>query len=156
MEILKIEIEEQLLINYYVIKHLILLKIQSMADSNVYLLQWSIKFLIKKTCGTVKNEVIYNKKLAKKLRKPIFRKFEKRKAHSTFADNIWGADLAYMQLINKLNKESKFLLCGIDIYSKYAWVIPLKDKNEITIINGFQRMLNESKRKPNHFRRIMI
>ena len=114
------------------------------------------KVFDKKTCETVKNEVIYNKKLAKKLRKPIFRKFEKRKAHSTFADNIWGADLPYMQLINKLNKESKFLLCGIDIYSKYAWVIPLKDKNEITIINGFQRMLNESKRKPNHFRRIMI
>ena len=61
-----------------------------------------------------------------------------------------------MQLINKLNKESRFLLCGIDIYSKYAWVILLKDKKGITIINGFQKMLNESKRKPNHFRRIMI
>ena len=61
-----------------------------------------------------------------------------------------------MQLINKLNKESRFLLCGIDIYSKYAWVILLKDKKGITIINGFQKMLNESQRKPNHFRRIMI
>ena len=114
------------------------------------------KVFDEKTCGTVKNEVIYNKKLAKKLHKPIFRKFAKRKAHSPFSDNIWGADLAYMQLINKLNKEPRSLLCGIDIYSKYAWIIPLKDKKGITLINGFQKMLNESKRKPNYFRRIMI
>ena len=41
---------------------------------------------------------------------------------------MWGADLADMQLISKFNKGFRFLLCLIDIYSKYAWVIPLKDK----------------------------
>ena len=54
-----------------------------------------------------------------------------------------------MQLITKFNKGFRFLLCVIDIYSKYAWVIPLKDKTGITITNASQKILNESKRKPN-------
>ena len=48
--------------------------------------------------------------------------------YSGFNDNIWGADLADMQLISKFNKGFRFLLCVIDIFSKYAWVVPLKDK----------------------------
>ena len=60
-----------------------------------------------------------------------------------------GVDLAHMQLISKLNKEFRFLLCVIDIYSKYAWVIPLKDKKGIAIINAFQKILKESNCKPN-------
>ena len=93
---------------------------------NVDLLQWLINFLIKKTFGgTVKNETIFNKNLAEELHKPIIRKFYKRKVHSPFIDNIWGADLADMQLISKFNKGFRFLLCVIDIYSKYAWVIPV-------------------------------
>ena len=51
-------------------------------------------------------------------------------------------------MISKFNKEFRFLLCAIDIYSKYAWVIPLKDKKGITITNVFLKILNESKRKP--------
>ena len=54
-----------------------------------------------------------------------------------------------MQLILKYNKGIQFLLSDIDIYSKYAWVVPLKDKEGITITNAFQKMLNASKRKPN-------
>ena len=50
-----------------------------------------------------------------------------------------------MQLINRFNKEFRFLLCVIDIYNKHAWVIPLKDKKEITITNTFQKILDESK-----------
>ena len=46
-----------------------------------------------------------------------------------------------MQLISKFNKGFRFLLCVIDIYREYAWVIPLKDKNEITITNAFQKNL---------------
>ena len=89
--------------------------------------QWFINFLIKKTSGSViKNENIPNKKLSEELNKPIIRKFDKRKAHSPFIDNIRGAVLADMQLIIKFNKGFSFLLCVIDIYSKYAWVIPLK------------------------------
>ena len=54
-----------------------------------------------------------------------------------------------MQLINKFNKGFRFLLCVIDIYSKYTWVIPLKDKKRITITNAFQNILDESNLKPN-------
>ena len=54
-----------------------------------------------------------------------------------------------MQLISKFNKEFRFLWCVIDIFSKYAWVLPLKDKKGITITNAFQKILKESNRKPN-------
>ena len=53
-----------------------------------------------------------------------------------------------MQLISKFNIGIRFSLCVIDIYSIYAWVIPLKDKKGITIINAFQKMLDESNHKP--------
>ena len=54
-----------------------------------------------------------------------------------------------MQLITKFNEGIKFLLCVIDIFSKYAWVVPLKDKKGVTIVNAFQKILDDSKRKPN-------
>ena len=81
--------------------------------------------------------------------KPIIRKFKKRKVYSSFKDNIWGADLADMQLISKFDKGIRFLLCVIDIFSKYAWVVPLKDKKGITIANAFQKILDKSGCKPN-------
>ena len=90
-----------------------------------------------------------NIQLADELHKPIVRKFKKRKVYSSFRDNIWGADLADMQLLSKFNKGFRCLLCAIDIFSKYAWVIPLKDKKGTSIVNEFQKILNDSKRKPN-------
>ena len=87
--------------------------------------------------------------LAEELHKPIIRKFKKRTVYSGFKDNSWGTDLADMQLINMFNKGFRFLLCVIDIFSKYAWVVPLKDKKGITITNAFQKILKESIRKPN-------
>ena len=69
--------------------------------------------------------------------------------HSSFKDNICGVDLAYMQLISKCNKGIKCLLCVIDLFSKYAWVVLLKDKKGAAITNTFQKFLDSSKRKPN-------
>ena len=69
--------------------------------------------------------------------------------YSAFKDNIWGADLADMQLLSKYNKGTRFLLCVIDIFSKYAWVVPLKDKKGISIVEAFQSILKQSNRKPN-------
>ena len=57
--------------------------------------------------------------------------------------------LAYMQFITKFNEGFRFLLCVINIYSKYAWVIPLKDKKRKTITNAFQQILDESNCIPN-------
>ena len=53
-----------------------------------------------------------------------------------------------MQLISKFNKRIRLLLCVIDTYNKYAWVIPLKDKKGVTIVSAFQNVLNDSMRKP--------
>ena len=65
--------------------------------------------------------------LADELHKTIIRKFKKRKVYSQFKDNIWGVDLADMQSLSRKNKGIKYLLCAIDLFSKYAFVIPLKD-----------------------------
>ena len=86
---------------------------------------------------------ICNKELGEELQKPTPWKLNKRKVHSPFTDNIWGSDLADMQLIGKFNKRFRFLLCVIDIYSKYAWGIALEDKKEITITDGSQKVLDE-------------
>ena len=97
--------------------------------------------------SVIKN--IPNKELAEELHKTIIWKFNKRKVHLPFIDSIWDADLADMQLISKFNKEFRFLLCVIDIYSKYTWDIPWKDKRGILITNAFQKILYESNHKPN-------
>ena len=53
-----------------------------------------------------------------------------------------------MELISKFNKGFRFLLCVNDIFSKYAWVVPLKDKKSVSIVNAFQSILKKSNRKP--------
>ena len=90
-----------------------------------------------------------NQQVAEEIHKLIIRKFEKRKVHAAFKDNIWGAHLADMPLLSKYNKGIRFLLCVIDIFSKYAWVVPLKDKKSVSIATAFQSILKQSNRKPN-------
>ena len=82
--------------------------------------------------------------LADELHKPIIKKFEKRKVYSQFKDNIWGVDLADMQSLRRKNKGIEYLLCVIDLYSKYAFVIPLKDKKGISILNAFNKISNKT------------
>ena len=90
-------------------------------------------FFDKKTKGsgvTFANKSIpQNEQLAEELHKPIIRKFKRREVYSAFKDHPWAADLTDMPLISKFNKGFRFLFCVIDIYSKYAWVAPLKDKS---------------------------
>ena len=111
------------------------------------------KYFDKKSSGSgvaANNVIKQNMQLADDVfHKSIIKNFKKRKVYSSFRDNIWGADLADMQLISKFNKGFRFLLCVIDIFSKYAWVVPLKDKKGISIVNAFQKILKESNRKPN-------
>ena len=98
-----------------------------------------------KQSGIVTNESDYQ--LANELHKPIIRKFKKRKVYSSFRDNIWGVYLADMQSLSKYNKGMKYLLCVIDDFSKYTWVVSLKDKRGISIINAFQKIISKQ-RKP--------
>ena len=106
------------------------------------------KFFDKKSRGIGITTNEFNYQLANELHKPIIKKFKKRKVYSSFKDNIWGVDLADMQSLSKYNKGIKYLLCAIDLFSKYAWVVPLKDKRGITIVNAFQKIISKG-RKPN-------
>ena len=78
----------------------------------------------------------------------LLKKFKKRKAYSSFKDNIQGVDLADVQSLSKFTKEFKYLFCAIDLFPKYAWVIPLKDKKGTSIVNAFKKIVLQ-KRKPN-------
>ena len=113
-------------------------------DIKKVLLQLVINFFIKKSLGSgIKNENMSDQKLTEELHKQIISLLKKRKVHSSIIDSIWGADLAEMQLINKVNKEIRFLLCVYDIFSKYTWVISWKEKKGITIISAFQKILDQ-------------
>ena len=85
------------------------------------------------------NEIKQNHQLSGELHEPIIRNFRKRTVYYGFKNNIWGADLADMQLISTFNKRFRILLCAIGIYSKYAWVVPLKDKKGVNT-NAFQKI----------------
>ena len=91
------------------------------------------KFFDKKSMGSgfVKDS---SSILADELHKPVIEKFNKRKVYSQFKYNIWGVDLADLQSLSKKNKGIKYLLCAIYLFSKYAFVIPLKDKKGISIV----------------------
>ena len=105
------------------------------------------KLFDKKSSGSgIANEPNYQ--LANELNKPIIKKFKKRKVSSSFRNNIWGVDLADMQRLSKYNQGNKYLLCPIDLFSKYTWVVPFKDTKGTSIVNAFQKILSEG-RKPN-------
>ena len=107
------------------------------------------KFFDKKSMGSgVKKLKDSSSILADELHKPVIKKFNKRKVYPQFNDNIWGVDLADMQSLSRKNKGIKYFLCAIDLYSKYAFVVPLKDKKGIIIVNAFDKIIKQSKRKP--------
>ena len=100
--------------------------------------------IIKSSGSGVVNEPTYQP--TNELHKAIIRKFKKRKAYSSFRDNIWGVDLADMQSTSKYNKGNKYLLSATDLFSKYAWVIPIKDKKLVSIVNAFQKIISEGRK----------
>ena len=95
------------------------------------------KFFDKKVSSgsVIGNEPNYQ--LANELHQTIIKKFKKRKVYSSIRENIWSVDLADIQWLSKYNKGIKYLLCIIDIFSKYVWVVPLKDKRGISIVDAF-------------------
>ena len=111
------------------------------------------KFFDKKSKGSGISASLANKsanepnyQLANELHKPIIRKFKKRKVYSSFRDNIWGVDLADMQSLSKYDKGNKYLWRAIDLFSKYTWVAPIKDKKGTSIVNAFQKTISEGRK----------
>ena len=102
-----------------------------------------------KGSGVANNEIEQNLQLVKELHRPIIRNFKKRTVYFRFKGNIWDDDLADMQSLSKYNKGIKYLLCAIDLFSKYAWVIPINDKKGVSIVDAFQKILREFNRKRN-------
>ena len=84
-------------------------------------------------------EVTHNEQLAKELHKPMITNFKKRTVYSGFNYNICGVYLADMQSLSKYKKGMKYLLCAIDLFSKCAWVVSLKDKKVVSIVDAFQK-----------------
>ena len=98
------------------------------------------KFFDKKSKGSgIKNEIKENQQLANELQKPIVRKFKRRKVYASYKNNIFGVDPADIHVLSKYNKGIRYLLCVIDIFSKYAWVVPLKGKKkELLLLMHFK------------------
>ena len=106
------------------------------------------KFFYKKSSGSGV-DTKPNCQLMSELYQQIIKKFKRWKVYSSIRDNIWGVDLADMQSLSKYNKGIKYILCAIDLFSKYAWIVPLKYRRGISIVNAFQKILDSSNRKPN-------
>ena len=115
------------------------------------LLLWFTSFLTKSQKVVVllimRLNKIYNQ--LKNYTNQLLETLKKRAVYSGFKDNIWGVDLADMQSMSKYNTGIKYLLCAIDLFNKYVWIIPIKDKKIVSIFDAFQKILGDSNRKPN-------
>ena len=77
----------------------------------------------------------------------LLENFKKRKVYSSFRDNIWGVDFGDMKSLSKYKKGIKYLLCAIDLFSKYTWIVLIKDKKGASIVNAFKTIISKE-RKP--------
>ncbi|XP_062611537.1 uncharacterized protein LOC134273357 [Saccostrea cucullata] len=82
------------------------------------------------------------------LHKPIHRKFRRQQTRVTDIDEQWQLDLADVSSLKKHNDGYTFLLCAIDVLSKYAWVVPLKQKTGKEMIRGLQEIFRQDGRRP--------
>ena len=92
--------------------------------------------------------VSINEQLAEELHKPVINKSSRRKIYARFQDNIWAVDLSETRSLSSNNKNVKYLLHVIDIFTKYGLVKPLKDKKGKTVFNAFIEIVNKYNRKP--------
>jgi transposase InsO family protein len=92
----------------------------------------------------------WNEELAKELHAPVKRKFQRRRVVSYEVDDVWSCDLVEMQEWSKENKDFRYLLNIVDVYSKFAWSVPLLDKKSHTVLEAFKKIVKTSGRKPGH------
>ena len=85
---------------------------------------------------------------AQETHKQALKKFPRRKVFVRGIDNIWGIDLSDMNMFMKYNDDYRYILCVIDVFSKFAWSIPLKNKSALTVLNAMKSIVHKSHRKP--------
>ena len=90
----------------------------------------------------------WSQQLAEELHKPITKNFRKRRVISYGIDKIWAADLVEIQKFSKWNKGIKYLLMVIDVFSKYGWIVSLKDKKTESVSSAFDKIFKKAERKP--------
>ena len=93
--------------------------------------------------------ITWQQQLADELHKPIKRNFTWRRFITTGIDKIWCSDLVEMQPFSKWNKGNRYLLMVLDLFSKYGWIVPLKDKKGETVTEAFKTIFKEG-RKPQY------
>ena len=89
--------------------------------------------------------ITWTDQLADELHKPVVKKFRKRKVHVNGIDKIWAADLVDMQSFSKFNRGAKYLLTVIDVFSKFGWMLPLKDKTGVSVANALKEIFKQRK-----------
>ena len=124
---LKIQQKELNQTKFREIKHLKLPTIQNMMNTKDDQLRWFTSFFNEKSSGNGVG-VKTNYQLANEPHREIIKTFKRRRVYSPLRDGLCGLDVADMQSLNKYNKRIKYLLCAIDLFSKYAQVVPLKDE----------------------------
>ena len=85
----------------------------------------------------------WTEKLADGLHKPVKRKFPRRFVIGFTKDEIWSADLVDMQAFSSFNKGFKYILTVIDVFSMYAWAVPIKDKSAASVTKAFEIIISE-------------
>ena len=95
-----------------------------------------------------KNNTTWTDQLADELHKPIIKNFPKRKVYANGIDKIWAADLVEMQAFSNFNRGVRYLLTVIDVFSKYDWMLPLKDKTRKSVADTFKEIFKKSEQKP--------
>ena len=93
--------------------------------------------------------VSVNEQLAEEWHKLVIKKFKRRKVYAKFKDNIWAANFVEMEPLFSKNKNVKYLLRVIDVFTKYIWVKLVEEKKDKIVLNTFIEVVNESNRKPN-------
>ena len=105
-------------------------------------LRWFTSFFNEKSSGNGVGAKT-NYQLANEPHTQIIKKFKRRRVYSPLRNGLCGLDLADMQSLNKYNKIIKYLLCAINLFSKYAQVVSLKEERGITVVNAFQKVISK-------------
>ena len=83
--------------------------------------------------------------MADELHKPMKRNFTRRRVIVNGIDKIWCSDLVEMQQFSKWNESYRYLLMVLDLFSKYGWIVPLKDKKGETVTEAFKTIFTEGR-----------